>query len=478
MMNYSPAPSPKFKYGSFKHGGGFNNTHFGSFTHKASHEDNCLSSGGAYKNLYGQSKISHHARVTSPTRGGSYNSYHGETFDNHHRASSAQGNLRFKEITHSHGHSHNMQCGGAHSGDYGSSKSNSLFRINERETMQHLNERLASYLEKVCTLEQENKELEKKISAWYESNAPSALPDSSQFLKTIDELQKKILSATIEKSSIDLQIDNTKWAIDDFSNKYEIELRLSNNVEADVQGLQRILEGLNKENPELGMNVQELQEEVRIMKKNHEEEVNSLRGQLGARVSVELDAAPSIDLNSVLSDIREEYENLMDRNLRDVEAMFLARTEELSFQVQSGSESIQSVQIEIIDLKRNIQNLEIDLQSQLNMNSALQDTLTETEANYSSELDQLQTMINNVESEIAHNRCELERQIIEYKILMDQKNLLEQEIATYKHLLEQQDCHVKEAEPTTSSINTITAREGSNATECSPTENHACETSS
>lgn len=49
-------------------------------------------------------------------------------------------------------------------------------------------------------------------------------------------------------------------------------------------------------------------------------------------------------------------------------------------------------------------------------------------------------MINNVESEIAHNRCELERQIIEYKILMDQKNLLEQEIATYKHLLEQQDC--------------------------------------
>lgn len=78
-----------------------------------------------------------------------------------------------------------------------------------------------------------------------------------------------------------------------------------------------------------------------------------------------------------------------------------------------------------------------DLSSQ---NSALKDTLTETEANYSSELDQLQTMINNVESEIAHIRCELERQIIEYKILMDQKNLLEQEIATYKQLLEQQDC--------------------------------------
>ncbi|XP_018412050.1 PREDICTED: keratin, type I cytoskeletal 19-like [Nanorana parkeri] len=478
MKNNSSAASPMFKYGSFyfPEQGGFNSTHSGPSTLKTFHESNGMTLGRAYKNLYEHSKKSDHKRVNSPTRGGSYNSYHGETFD-HCSSSSANGNLWYKEIAHSPGHSYNMQSGGAHSKNYGRSKSNSLFKINERETMQFLNERLASYLEKVRTLEQGNGQMERRISEWYENNAPSALPDSSQFLKTIEEVQKKIFAATVENANIALQIDNSKWATDDFSNKYEIEVRLRNNVGADVKGLQGILEVLHKEKLDLEFQVQELQEEVQEMKKNHEEEVNSLRGQLGARVSVELDAAPSIDLNSVLSDIREEYENLMERNLRDVEAMFLARTEELGCQVEPGSENQQSVQIEIIDLKRSVQNLEIDLQSQLNMNLALQDNLTETEANYSSELAQLQRMINNAESELAQVRCDLERQNIEYKILMDQKNLLETEIATYKHLLEGQDSCVNKADSIASDITTSTDPEGSNPTECHPAVKHSSEAS-
>ncbi|XP_068120388.1 keratin, type I cytoskeletal 14-like [Hyperolius riggenbachi] len=307
--------------------------------------------------------------------------------------------------------------------------------------MQSLNERLASYLEKVRTLEQENAQLEKKIFEWYEKNAPSALPDTSQYFKTIAELQNKIFSATVENSRTALLIDNSKWAADDFSNKYDIEMRLRNNVEADIKGLRNVLEGLSIERSDLEIHAQDLQEEVEEIKKNHTEEVNSLRGQLGARVNVEVNAAPSADLNKVLSDVREEYENLMDRNLRDVEAMFLTRTEELSRQVQSSSENLQSVQIEIIDLKRTVQNLEIDLMSQINMKSALEETLTETEANYSSELAQLQKMICHAEDELAQIRRDLERQNLEYRTLMDQKNLLEKEIATYKQLIDGHDDH-------------------------------------
>lgn len=52
------------------------------------------------------------------------------------------------------------------------------------------------------------------------------------------------------------------------------------------------------------------------------QEANVLRCQLGARVNVEVDAAPSCDFNKVLNEIRCQYENLVENNRKDVEAWF------------------------------------------------------------------------------------------------------------------------------------------------------------
>ncbi|XP_053309363.1 keratin, type I cytoskeletal 19-like [Spea bombifrons] len=405
------------------HHGGSNLSHYGS-THKIHHGGSHMSHhGNSHKIHHGGSHMSHH---------GSYHSMHGGSgckaisFSKHAPAthSASQGD-----------HSSHFSSSGSH----GSRKNSGLISINGKETMQILNERLSSYLEKVSSLEQENAQLERKICEWYEKNAPSAIPDSSQFLRIISDLQNQISAATIENARIMLQIDNARLAADDFRNKYEMELQLSNGVEADVNNLRRVLEGLNQERCELEREVQNLEEELQQMKRNHEEEVNCLRAQLGARVNVELNAAPSIDLNGALSEIRDEYENLMERNLREVENMFLQRSEELNRQVISGSEQLQSVQTEAIELRRTVQTLEIELQSQLSMTSALENTLAETQATYGSQLAQIQGMIDNVESQLAQIRSDLERQNYEYKVLMDQKTHLEMEIATYKRLLDGHD---------------------------------------
>ncbi|XP_075034433.1 keratin, type I cytoskeletal 14-like [Mixophyes fleayi] len=305
--------------------------------------------------------------------------------------------------------------------------------------MQHLNDRLSSYLDKVRSLEQENAQVERNIREWYERNQPSASPDFSCYFRTIQELQSQISATTLANAQIILQIDNARLAADDFRNKYEMERQLSSRVEADMNGLRILLKELNQERSYLETQVQNLQEELQQMKRNHEEEVNSLRAQLGARISVEVDAAPSVDLNRTLAEIREQYESMMDQNLREVETMFRQRSEELNRDVASGSEQLQSVQTEVIDLRRNIQSLEIELQSQMSMKSALEGTLAETESTFGSQLAQLQSLINNVESQLTQIRSDLERQNHEYKILMDQKTHLEMEIATYKRLLDGHD---------------------------------------
>jgi acidic type I keratin len=66
------------------------------------------------------------------------------------------------------------------------------FNGNEKETMQSLNDRLASYLEKVRQLEQENASLESKIQETCQSQVLTMCPDYQSYFQTIEELQQKV----------------------------------------------------------------------------------------------------------------------------------------------------------------------------------------------------------------------------------------------------------------------------------------------
>lgn len=53
--------------------------------------------------------------------------------------------------------------------------------------------------------------------------------------------------------------------------------------------------------------------------------MNALRGQVGGEISVEMDAAPGIDLTKILAEMREQYESLADKNRRDAEQWFFSK---------------------------------------------------------------------------------------------------------------------------------------------------------
>ncbi|XP_075578802.1 keratin, type I cytoskeletal 14 isoform X1 [Pelecanus crispus] len=334
----------------------------------------------------------------------------------------------------------------------------------EKETMQNLNDRLAAYLDKVRALEEANTDLEVKIREWYKKQGPGPDRDYSPYYKTIEELRNKVLVATVDNANLLLQIDNARLTADDFRTKFETEQTLRLSVEADINGLRRVLDELTLARADLEMQIENLKEELAYLKKNHEEEMNALRGQVGGEISVEMDAAPGIDLTKILAEMREQYESLADKNRRDAEQWFFSKTEELNREVAINTEQLVSGKTEITELRRTIQSLEIDLQSQLSTKAALEGTLADTEARYGTQLAQLQGLITGVEEQLAELRCDMERQNQEYRVLLDVKCRLEQEIATYRRLLEGEDAHmsshyvsqpVKEAPVTTRQIRTI-----------------------
>ncbi|XP_053711160.1 keratin, type I cytoskeletal 13-like [Synchiropus splendidus] len=329
--------------------------------------------------------------------------------------------------------------GGSAGFDLSGAMDQSNVSLNEKATMQNLNNRLATYLEKVRSLEAANAKLEKQIREFYEQKGPAAERDYSNYWAIINDLKDKINAATISNANILLQIDNSKLAADDFKTKFEHELMMRQSVEADIANLRRLLDQTTLTKADLEMQIEGLQDELAYLKKNHAEELAAMRSQLTGQVNVEVDAAPQQDLNKVLEDIRSQYESITDKHRRDQEAWFNEKSATLNKEVAISTETIQTSKTEIGDLRRTLQGLEIELQSQLSMKAALENTLAETEARFSAMLAGYQNTINMLEGELANVRASIEQQGQDYKMLLDIKTRLEQEIATYRGLLETEE---------------------------------------
>uniref|UniRef100_A0A8D2CL98 IF rod domain-containing protein n=1 Tax=Sciurus vulgaris TaxID=55149 RepID=A0A8D2CL98_SCIVU len=319
-----------------------------------------------------------------------------------------------------------------------------LLSGSEKETMKNLNDRLASYLDKVRALEEANTELENKIREWYETRGTRTVDSGSQsdyskYYPLIEDLRNKIISANIGNAQLILQIDNARLAAEDFRMKYENELALRQTVEADINGLRRVLDELTLARADLEMQIENLTEELAYLKKNHEEELQSFRAGGPGEVSVEMDAAPGVDLTRLLNDMRTQYETMAEQNRKDAEAWFLEKSGELRKEISTNTEQLQSSKSEVTDLRRAMQNLEIELQSQLAMKKSLEDSLAETEGGFCGQLSQVQQLIGNLEAQLQQVRTDAERQSADHQRLLDAKARLELEIETYRRLLDGED---------------------------------------
>ncbi|KAM9314794.1 keratin, type I cytoskeletal 13-like [Pholidichthys leucotaenia] len=168
-------------------------------------------------------------------------------------------------------------------------------------------------------------------------------------------------------TQIVLDIDNAKLAADDFKVKYENELSIRIALEADIAGLRKLLDDLNLTRMDLESQRESLKDELAALKRDHEEDLAAMRSQIGGQVNVKVDEGPSIDLNQTMSEIREHYDGLINKNCKDLELWYGGKSKALEKEMVSQTETLVTSCTEMKDLKSTLQRLQTELQSQQSM---------------------------------------------------------------------------------------------------------------
>ncbi|XP_075033254.1 keratin, type I cytoskeletal 42-like [Mixophyes fleayi] len=315
--------------------------------------------------------------------------------------------------------------------------SESLLSNNGKETMQNLNDRLASYLEKVRSLEETNAELENKIQEWHKNRTQNKKRDYSLYEKTIAELQAQLINGHLHSAKLTLQMENAKLASDDFKRKYDTEKTYRTSMEVDLEGLRKVMDNLTIVRTDLEMEIEGLRKQLIYMRKSHEQDMMLAQAQKqGSTVNVEVDSPKGVDLAKIIANMRKEYESIIEKNRRQVEELYKQQSTTVEQEVNTNTEALQSSRNQIKELKRSLQNLEIELQAEISKKHGLENTLDEIQNNSGEQLEKIQTLICQLEAELRNVRNDLERQSNEYNILLDIKSRLENEIATYRQLID------------------------------------------
>ncbi|XP_077316009.1 keratin, type I cytoskeletal 19-like [Lithobates pipiens] len=307
---------------------------------------------------------------------------------------------------------------------------------NEKETMKNLNDRLASYIDKVHSLENSNAHLEAQIREWYSKNTVNLQRNDDHHFQVLRNLQNQIISATVENATITLQIDNAKLAADDFRMKFENEQALRFITEKDTIELRKAIDQFTLARAELEAQIENLNEELAYLKRNHAEEISELHKQSSGTIDVEVDVAPTVNLGKAMEDMRDQYEKMIGKQRIEVASWFDKKVEEWNEEVHINTTELEKCKKELTEIKQTVQELEIERQSELSKKNAADATLDNVNAQYATQLTEAQENVTYVESMLQQTRGDVNHQISEFTLLLSLKTRLEAEIATYRSLLD------------------------------------------
>ncbi|XP_008579038.1 PREDICTED: LOW QUALITY PROTEIN: lamin-B2 [Galeopterus variegatus] len=363
-----------------------------------------------------------------------------------------------------------------------------LSRLQEKEELRELNDRLAHYIDRVRALELENDRLllrisEKEEVTTREVSGIKALYESelADARRVLDETARERAQLQIEMGKLKAELEEASKSarkrqgeltvaqgrvkdLESLFHRSEAELAAAlsdkRGLENDVAELRTQLakaedghavakKQLEKETlmrVDLENRCQSLQEELDFRKNVFEEEVRETRRRHERRL-VEVDSSRQQEYDFKMAQALEELRSQHDEQVRlyrlELEQTYQAKLDSARLSSDQNDKAASAAREELKEARMRLEALSYQLSGLQKQASAAEDRIRELEDTMAGERDKFRKLLDAKEQEMVEMRDVMQQQLAEYQELLDVKLALDMEISAYRKLLEGEEERLK-----------------------------------
>ncbi|XP_044299039.1 keratin, type II cytoskeletal cochleal-like [Varanus komodoensis] len=316
-------------------------------------------------------------------------------------------------------------------------------RTHEKEEMKDLNNQFACFIDKVRSLEQQNKVLSTKWELLSQCVQPTRKNLEGRYENFIASLKKQLDCLLSEREKLEHEQKKMQELVEEYRAKYEEEVNRRTTAENEFVVLKKDVDCVFLSKEELDSKVGVLAQELEVLRCIFAEELSHLQCQIcDTSVVLKMDNTRDLNTDLILKNVEAWYQNIAQNSKQEAEAFYHSKIAEIQHNRGKYNEELKRNQHEIAELNRATQRLHNDIENAKKQVANLQSVIYDAEQRGDIALKDARNKHVELQTAYQQSKDKLACLLRDYQELLNIKLGLDIEIETYKALLEGEESRV------------------------------------